>query len=76
MPFNKSDLSQYLKLSSKKPNFDRAGNVKRGLGYWLGFVLGLGGKSAKGAVARWGFLSVLVAVSIELKRRNIIGLKL
>ncbi|KAI9900353.1 hypothetical protein N3K66_004615 [Trichothecium roseum] len=76
MPFNKSDLSQYLKLSSKKPNFDRAGNVKRGLGYWLGFVLGLGGKSAKGAVARWGFLSVLVAISIELKRRNVIGLQL
>ena len=70
MPFSKSELSRYLKMSSKKPNFDRSGNINKGLGYWLSLIFKLGGKSGKGAVARWGFLAAILAVSIELKRRN------
>ena len=40
-------------MTGKKPNFDRNGAVVKGFGYWTFLILGLGGKGAKGALARW-----------------------
>lgn len=53
MPFDMAKLRQFKWLSEKKPNFDRNGKVVKGVGYWASMVLGLGGKSAKGAFLRW-----------------------
>lgn len=69
-PYQSKDLSQFQAMSRKKMNFDRDGNVNQGLGYWLGFVFGLGSSSAKGAAIRWGLLIVL-AVSLGLKKKSI-----
>jgi beta-apo-4'-carotenal oxygenase len=38
-------LAQFRRTSELKPNFDRDGNEIKGLGYWLKFVLSLGGES-------------------------------
>lgn len=67
MPYQESDLQRFTRMSSNKPNFDRDGNVARGVGYWLRVLLGLGGQSAKGAVTRWG---VLIAVLMTVLLRN------
>ena len=53
MPFDMSKLKILTHLTTKKPNFDRNGNVVKGFGYWAGMLCGLGGKSAKGAFLRW-----------------------
>lgn len=67
MPYRAKDLKQYTMMSGKKPNFDRDGNVTKGLGYWLGLIFGLGSKGAKGAVLRWGVL-IAMAISVRLNR--------
>ena len=36
-------LAKFRKTAELKPNFDRNGNEIKGLGYWIGFVLSLGG---------------------------------
>jgi len=53
MPFDWKRLNFYRKMTGKKPNFDRNGAVVKGFGYWTFLILGLGGKGAKGALARW-----------------------
>ncbi|OIW29087.1 aldehyde dehydrogenase [Coniochaeta ligniaria NRRL 30616] len=58
MPYSWPDLRRLMKINGAKPDFDRDGKVVRGLGYWVGMVLGLGGGSAKGALVRW-FLVLL-----------------
>ncbi|KAK0616253.1 Aldehyde/histidinol dehydrogenase [Immersiella caudata] len=52
MPYDFKNL-RVIRMVAPKPNFDRNGKVVKGLGYWLGFVLGLGAKGAKGALFRW-----------------------
>ncbi|KAK4239927.1 beta-apo-4'-carotenal oxygenase [Achaetomium macrosporum] len=59
MPFDMSKLRLLNRLTGPKANFDRNGKVVKGFGYWASFILGLGGKSAKGAFLRW--LIVLAA---------------
>lgn len=72
MPYSSSDLKRYDRMSAKTPNFDRNGNVARGLGYWLRLLFGLGGRSAKGAVTRWGVLiAVLMSVLLRSKSAGI-----
>ena len=57
-------LAKFRQTSELKPNFDRNGNEIRGLGYWLGFVLSLGGETTKSAFSRW-FVAILVAVGVK-----------
>lgn len=52
MPYDFKNM-RIIRFMAPKPNFDRNGKVVRGLGYWLGFLLGLGAKSGKGAFLRW-----------------------
>jgi beta-apo-4'-carotenal oxygenase len=47
------------------PDFDRNGRKIRGLSYWLGLILTLGGGSARDALTRW---VVLVAAAVGMKR--------
>ena len=57
-------LAKFRKTSELKPNFDRQGREVRGVGYWLGFVLTLGGESARSVLGRW-VVAVLVAVGVK-----------
>ncbi|PHH89854.1 hypothetical protein CDD83_5088 [Cordyceps sp. RAO-2017] len=52
MPYSMKELDRFRMLACPRPNFDRDGNALRGLRYWLGVVLGLGGKSAQAAALR------------------------
>ncbi|KAF4508002.1 hypothetical protein G6O67_004440 [Ophiocordyceps sinensis] len=52
MPYSMKELERYRMLSVPKPNFDRDGNALKGLRYWLGVVLGLGGKGSPGVALR------------------------
>lgn len=70
MPYSMKELESYRMLSLPKPNFDRDGNIVRGLKYWLGIVLGLGGKSSVGVALRWGIFAALLTV-LGLKRGSI-----
>lgn len=49
-PYSTSKLNQLKMLTNAKPMFDRRG---RPVGGWLWWILGLGGKTWTGAVARW-----------------------
>jgi beta-apo-4'-carotenal oxygenase len=71
MPYSWNELDRYHKMNGHKPNFDRNGIVNKGLKYWLGFVFGLGGKSASGAVIRWGIFFTFIAMSLRLKRNSL-----
>jgi len=57
-------LAKFRQTSELKPNFDRDGNEVKGLGYWLKFVLSLGGESTRSVLGRWVF-AVLVAVGAK-----------
>lgn len=70
MPYKASELKRLQVMSRKKMNFDRDGNVNKGLGYWLGLIFGLGSSGAKGAVIRWG-LVIALAISLGLKKKSI-----
>ncbi|KJZ78226.1 hypothetical protein HIM_02264 [Hirsutella minnesotensis 3608] len=70
MPYSMKELARYRMLSVPGPNFDRDGNAVRGLKYWLGLLLGLGGKSFRGAAVRWGLLLALCA-ALGLKRSSL-----
>lgn len=68
MPYLPKELAFFQMLSLGKPDFDRNGNVIKGVGYWFKFLLALGGKSATGSLARW----VLVgAIAAYIKRRQL-----
>jgi beta-apo-4'-carotenal oxygenase len=56
MPYDLSRLSMLSRLMDKKPNFDRNGQVIKGLGYWMSMILCLGGTGAKGALVRWAVI--------------------
>ncbi|KAB8300936.1 hypothetical protein EYC80_002861 [Monilinia laxa] len=56
-PYTDAKLAQYLRTGALKPNFDRKGNEVRGLGYWLGLVISLGGEGVKGVLVRWTALA-------------------
>lgn len=62
MPYSMKELARFQRMTAAKPNFDRNGRVTNGLGYWFGLIFGLGGKSAQGAILRWGLLLVLTSV--------------
>jgi beta-apo-4'-carotenal oxygenase len=57
-------LAKFRQTAELKPNFDRSGKEVKGLGYWLSFVLTLGGDSTKGVFSRW-FLAVLFAMGAK-----------
>ena len=52
---------KFKKMSELKPNFDRDGKETRGVGYWMSFLLGLGGDGPKSILLRWAVV-VLLAV--------------
>jgi len=54
-------LAKFRQMSEVKPNFDRNGQEIKGVGYWVGFVTGLGSSSAKGALLRWAVVLLLAA---------------
>ncbi|KKA30648.1 hypothetical protein TD95_004208 [Thielaviopsis punctulata] len=62
MPYDWAALRQ-LKFISMRPNFDRNAREVRGLAYWLGVVVRLGGKSVWSAAGRWIVAGVAVAVA-------------
>ncbi|PFH58292.1 hypothetical protein XA68_13896 [Ophiocordyceps unilateralis] len=65
MPYSSGELQRYRRVLLPKPNFDRDGNVVRGLSYWLGLVLALGGRSKRSIALRWGLLAI-VALGLGL----------
>lgn len=67
LPFSSKELARFKSMSAKKINFDREGNVQYGLGYWIGFLLTLGGGGLKKAVFRWAAL-LAVAMAVRMRR--------
>ncbi|KAH8685662.1 Aldehyde/histidinol dehydrogenase [Tricladium varicosporioides] len=63
-PFNAAKLKKFRSTSGLKPNFDREGREIKGFGYWVSFLGGLGGESAKGALMRWALVA-LIAVGAK-----------
>jgi beta-apo-4'-carotenal oxygenase len=53
MPYDKKLVDLYHKFTNPKPNFDRNGQVIKGIGYWATLLVGLGSQSMKGALLRW-----------------------
>jgi beta-apo-4'-carotenal oxygenase len=53
-PYSAAKLKQFRGMSEVKPNFDRNGKEVKGLAYWFGLVLGLGGEGAKASLVRDG----------------------
>lgn len=52
-------LPKFRQTSELKPNFDRSGNEVKGLSYWLGVILTLGGDGPKSALKRWAVAAIL-----------------
>ncbi|KAL1903265.1 Hexadecenal dehydrogenase [Sporothrix stenoceras] len=46
MPYDWSQM-RMINFLAAKPNFDRNGNINKGLGYWVRLVFGLGGRDAQ-----------------------------
>lgn len=61
MPYSFGHLKLFQAVGNAKPNFDRNGKQIKGIKYFLGLVLSLGGKSAKGALFRWVVLLTAAA---------------
>ena len=70
MPYDWKRLRFMQRVPGKKANFDRNGKVVRGLGYWVGFVVGLGGKGAKGALFRWLLVLAAYYVADQIGRAS------
>ncbi|KOS20194.1 Beta-apo-4'-carotenal oxygenase [Escovopsis weberi] len=66
MPYLPGQHQQFRRIGYAAPNFDRNGDVVKGLGYWASFVLTLGAKRASGAAARWAIL-LLTAFALKLR---------
>lgn len=71
MPYDMKELNRTQALTSLKPNFDRDGNVKKGLFYWLGLLFTLGGRSKKSSILRWGILMPVLAYLFQLRQANV-----
>lgn len=56
-------LKKFQSQNGLKPNFDRSGNEIKGIGYWLGVVLSLGGDSPKSALKRWAAAVILAVLA-------------
>lgn len=52
-------IEKFRKMSELKPNFDRQGKEVKGLGYWLAFLVGLGGEGVKGGLLRWAVVALI-----------------
>ncbi|EHK27182.1 uncharacterized protein TRIVIDRAFT_175915 [Trichoderma virens Gv29-8] len=72
MPYSTSELKRHRRINGKKPDFDRNGQLVKGLKYWVTMLLSLGSKNAAGFALRWGVL-IALAVTLGLKR-NFLGL--
>ncbi|RFU72472.1 aldehyde dehydrogenase 3b1 [Trichoderma arundinaceum] len=70
MPYSVTELKRHRRIAEKKPNFDRNGNLVKGLKYWLTVLLSLGSKNASGFVFRFGVL-IALAVTLGLKRKSL-----
>ncbi|KAI9167660.1 Beta-apo-4'-carotenal oxygenase [Paramyrothecium foliicola] len=70
MPYVQSELDRFHRTTDVKPNFDRNGQVVKGLGYWFGLIAGLGGKSASRSAFRWAVL-IIIASFLGLKRSSL-----
>lgn len=70
MPYSWGDLKRHHRMAAPKPNFDRNGNLTKGLKYWLTMLLSLGSKSAAGFVFRLGVV-LAMAVTLRLKRDSL-----
>jgi beta-apo-4'-carotenal oxygenase len=57
-------LAKFRQSSELKPNFDRNGNEIRGVKYWLGVILGMGGDGASSVFKRWA-VAVILAVGAK-----------
>jgi beta-apo-4'-carotenal oxygenase len=63
-PYTEGKLRMSKAMYERTPSFDRAGNKTVGL---VRYIIGLGGKSTAGAVARW---ALAVAVVLGLRRMS------
>jgi beta-apo-4'-carotenal oxygenase len=57
-------IPKYRQMSELKPDFDRSGKEIKGLWYWLGFVLTLGGASTKSVLSKF-MVAVLALVGVK-----------
>ena len=71
MPYSAKELDRHRILSGLSPNFDRDGNVTKGLKYWLGYICGLGGSSAGSTALRWGILFAFVSIVSGLSKESL-----
>jgi beta-apo-4'-carotenal oxygenase len=64
-------LAKFRQTSELKPNFDRDGNEIKGVKYWLGLLVGLGGGTPKRVLSKW-LVAVILAIGkpFDGKRRN------
>lgn len=65
-PYSSAKLAQFRKTSSKKPNFNREGKEIKGVSYWAGMLLSLGGERVKSVLVRWALLAFLAYGSKSL----------
>lgn len=70
MPYDMKELARSQRLTVLKPNFDRDGNTKKGLFYWIGMLFTLGGRGPKASILRWATL-IAVAAFLKLKLGNV-----
>jgi beta-apo-4'-carotenal oxygenase len=62
-------LAKIRQTSELTPNFDREGNEVRGVKYWLGFILSLGGDGPKNVAKRWA-VALILAVGANKAGNN------
>jgi beta-apo-4'-carotenal oxygenase len=70
MPYVQSELDRFHATTDAKPDFDRNGQVIKGLGYWVGLIFGLGGKTTTRSAFRWAVL-IVIATFLGLKRSSL-----
>lgn len=63
-------IQKFRQMSELKPNFGRDGLEKRGLGYWVSFLGGLGGEGFKSVLLRW---AVVALMAVGFRRWQVAG---
>lgn len=71
MPYDMRELARTQALTSLRPNFDRDGNPKRGVFYYLGLLFTLGGRGRKSSISRWAILISVVAYLFQLRQAKL-----
>jgi len=57
-------LKKFRQTSELKPNFDRDGNEIKGVKYWMGFLINMGGGTPKRVLSKW-IVAVILAIGAK-----------